>query len=139
MKSILIALTIAAGLAAACSPSPNVTIPEPDNDMSDADILNFALQPGKEQLSLLAIKYGVPSDKIETLVTTYRSEHDPIYRMFMIKETNEGFQMSELLSKERVEDTLDRLSSSLEIPREVLASIIMDYQAWAAAEQRKHE
>ncbi len=93
------------------------------------------LKPSERKIQLLAIKYQVPLEGIQYIIQDYLSSHDFIYKLMKkdvdkdnIKDKTTGFV------ERTVVETVSMLSEKLGISEHIIASIIIDYEIWSAAE-----
>lgn len=86
---------------------------------------DFVAAPHKERTALLSVKYNIEESKLESLLHEYLSEHDLFYRAFETAETKKKVDLRINLN---FRDTLTVLSNKYNIPKDVLANLIIDYR-----------
>jgi hypothetical protein len=118
---------------------------EMSKDFTNKWVANLA-KPDQEIVALLAVKYGKDLGIIETIVDTYLTETDFVYKQFKStiqqkdkEETKQPVEFSfELfvLDKSAYADKVAQISSQFSLDPAVVASILIDYKIWKAAESR---
>lgn len=86
------------------------------------------VKPDAEKVILLSMKYNIEVTKAENILDEYLSKYDSLYMLmkgiFERGERRDGF-------KQEIQATLNELSIKYDIPKEILAGIIIDYKIWA--------
>lgn len=93
------------------------------------------LKPGENKTILLALKYKIEPERVEDIVTSYLSVHEPMYRLLKQAFQGSGEESDSMISSndETIIQTINKLSKRHNIPPDILASIIVDYQMWSAS------
>ena len=94
---------------------------------------NFFLKPSERKIQLLGIKYEVPPEKIQIIIEEYLSSHDIIYKL-MKADVSKAVGKKVDSKQPTIVETVSLLSDHIAIPKTVIASIIIDYEIWSAAE-----
>lgn len=109
-------------------------------------MLDNLAKPDQEIVALLAIKYNKNLDLIENIVDIYLTDTDYGYRQ--IKSTIQKMDKRETkkpknvnlelftLDKSAYADTVAKISNQFSLDPAIVASILVDYKTWKAAESR---
>jgi hypothetical protein len=109
-------------------------------------MLENLAKPDQEIVALLAVKYNKTLDTIESIVDIYLTDTDYGYRQ--IKSTIQNKNKEETkkpneinleliaLDKSAYADTVAKISSHFSLEPSIVASILVDYKTWKAAESR---
>ena len=94
------------------------------------------LKPDENKINLLALKYKNKPEKIEDIITSYQSVHDhlSIFEKHFLQDSAEKNENLASSKDETVIQTINKLSKRYDIPTDIIASIIIDFQMWCAAE-----
>ncbi len=94
-------------------------------------------KPDFERVVLLSMKYNIEATKVENILDEYSSKHDFLYqlRKKIFKDKEEKHKQAE--GKQNFQETIRELSIKYNVPREILASIIIDYKIWAECGLKK--
>lgn len=84
----------------------------------------------REVFVLLSYKYTIPVETVQPLLNDY-TEQCPEYEEKMIFKIIEGMKMNETNFTSNHKEVLDKLSTQYNIPKEKLASMIIDYRLFA--------
>jgi hypothetical protein len=98
---------------------------------------SIMLSPKENRLKIISMKYEVPVDKINIIVSEYLILHDKAYRFSkqFIDKPQGDMADSSVEPSESVQETVTRLSNMTGIPTKDIASIIIDYEAWNTINQ----
>ncbi len=109
-------------------------------------MLDNLAKPDQEIVALLAVKYNKTLDTIENIVDIYLTDTDYGYRQIKstIQKKNKGETKKQneinleliALDKSAYADTVARISSLFSLEPSIVASILVDYKTWKAAESR---
>jgi hypothetical protein len=91
-----------------------------------------SLRPGKEQVALLSAKYVVPAADVESILVTYLTEHDLLFRGPSQSQTPSGsndFSIADafVVNADGIPITLSNLSARYQLSTEKLASLVIDF------------
>ena len=92
--------------------------------------------PAENRATLLAIKYGIPEESIDQIISDYLHTHDMGYRLMVYtidRDKNPDTEQFSYAPGESVIDTVNRLSSSTGVEPQKIASVIVDYEMWVEA------
>lgn len=129
-------LPLAAFLIGCSQEEPKEPSTSNDEEVRKA-IEEFYMKPKEEMFALLAIKYNLPSNKIDAVMHTYLSNHD---RMYMMIQNDGPFRMdNSSFETKPITETIKILEREYGIPSDILASMIIDYKIWNSAEQAGSE
>ena len=105
------------------------------NQKKETLVEDFFLKPREHKIQLLAIKYQVPPEGIQYIIQDYLSSHDIIYKVMKKKiDKNNTENNATDFEKRTVVETVSMLSKKIGISEDIIASIIIDYEIWSAAE-----
>jgi hypothetical protein len=103
-------------------------------------------KPDQEIVALLAIKYNKKLDVIEKILDIYLTDTDYGYRQIKStikrKDKEETKKPNEInlelfaLDKSAYADTVAKISNQFSLEPAIVASILVDYKTWKAAESR---
>ena len=84
----------------------------------------------KEKIILLSYKYNIPESVIANIIDEYYSKHDCTYNLHKELNLDGNLQNSkfDLKINMNIKNTLDRLSTKYNIPKDKLSSIIIDFK-----------
>lgn len=119
----------------ACEQRESRTAEEREQQSNDITVA-YSMLPPENRATLLAIKYGIPKESIDQIVSDYLSTHDTTYRFVLYSMAqNQGSAPSDFnyLPDESVIETVERLSSETGVEPEKIASVIVDYEMWSEA------
>jgi hypothetical protein len=101
--------------------------------------------PDQEIVALLSVKYKIDLDLMENIMDVYLSETDPSYQILKStlheigkgeKQEFEDIVTTEFFKdKSKYADAIKKVSNKFSLDPAVVASIIIDYQAWKAAKE----
>lgn len=100
-----------------------------ENEKALKELREAFLKPKKEKLELLAIKYKINPEKIEVVIRTYLTKHDNWGKLFEQSENNNSDSQNNSII-----ETIKVLEKEENIPSDILASIIIDFQMWNTLE-----
>ena len=93
------------------------------------------LKPSERKIQLLAIKYQVSQEGIQYIIQDYLSSHDFFYKLMKKNMDKDNIKDKTSGSGEpTIVETVSMLSEKLGISEHIIASIIIDYEMWSAAE-----
>jgi len=94
-------------------------------------------KPDLEKVALLSMKYNIEETKVENILNEYSSKHDFLYQLGkkIFNEKEETPKQEEV--KQNFQETISELSIKYNVPKEILASIIIDYKIWAECGLKK--
>lgn len=102
---------------------------------NDTLVEDFFLKPSEHKIQLLAIKYQVHPEGIQYIIQDYLSSHDIIYKLMKKKTAKNNTEDNATdLKKRTVVETVSMLSKKIGVSESIIASIIIDYEIWSAAE-----
>ena len=100
-------------------------------------LLERISKPDFEKVALLSVKYNIEATKAENIINEYLSKHDFFYKLRkkIFDEKEERHKKEEV--KQNFQETISELSVKYNVPREILASVIIDYKIWAECGMNK--
>lgn len=107
-------------------------------DKLTQEFLQSILEPDKEKIALLASKYKISEDQAQTIIKQYMSAHDLSYNVLKSafqEGKNLDTSVLDETSRTAIRETLRNLSEVHDIAEDVIASLIIDYRIWSAAEE----
>lgn len=129
----LIPMTCLLLLGQSCVRKPSETeVSSNSNDTSDLFFGSFQ-KTSEDSLILIATKYEVSDSDARKIAETYLKNHDMLYAL--LGETNGQDQPGlEEIVENSVSETISQLSKEMNIPRQTIASVIIDYRILKALE-----
>lgn len=98
-----------------------------------------AVKPDYEKIVLLSVKYNIEETVVENVIDEYLSKHDSEYRHS--KEFFGDLKGEKYIHRykfsQNYKETVNELSIEHSIPKEKLASLIIDYKIWSECEMLK--
>ena len=133
-------------LCFACHKNENKSENQKKSGELASKMLEHLAKPDQEIVALLALKYNKPLDIVENVVDIYLTDTDFVYKQtksaFQKKDVKETQKVNEInfellaLDKSAYADTVARISSQFSLEPVIVASILIDYKVWKAAESR---
>ena len=142
----LIAIFCLVYLCFACDKKGDKSENQKKNREFASKMLENLAKPDQEIVALLAVKYNKNLDIIEKIVDIYLTETD--YGYSQIKSTIQKKNKEETkkpneiklelfaLDKSAYADTVAKISNQFSLEPAIVASILVDYKTWKAAESR---
>lgn len=89
----------------------------------------------EEKTALLAAKYNLTSSTVDNIIEEYLAIHDPVNSLFrqgFLEKTDRSDFTT--FKGESLSQTLNRLSIKNKVPKNIIASLLVDYKIWLECE-----